>query len=359
MNEISQIIQETTAKIMKDLCTKQVVEAAEQGIFPTELWQTLVDTGMTTIGIPEESGGTGGSVADALTLLSVAAQFSAPIPIAETFVANWLLSKIGLPLLDKTTTIATYQNGNQITINEAPGGWTISGSAYDVPYARYAEAIVVIGESEQGNMVAIVHPGTCRIEEGKNYAGEARDSVDFTDVTVKSENVSRLEEVNVDELYYVAALTRAVQMTGALERILESSVNYSKERIQFGRPIAKFQAIQQQLAILAGEVSAAKAITELAIKSLEAGSGKNQIIAAKIRVGEAASIATPIAHQVHGAIGFTEEHSLQQSTRRLWSWRDEFGNESHWASKLGEEVLNMEADDLWPFITSMNSHLSI
>ncbi|MFJ7730028.1 acyl-CoA dehydrogenase family protein [Neobacillus sp. NPDC097160] len=358
MNKISQIIQETTEKIMKDLCTKEVVEAAEQGIFPTELWQTLVETGMTTIGIPEESGGTGGSLADALTFLRIAAQFSASIPIAETFVANWLLSKIGLPLLDKTTTIASFQYGNLITFNEASGGWTISGSAHDVPFARYAEAILVIGQSEQGNMVAIVDPDTCSIEEGKNYAGEARDHLYFKDVPVESDNVSSLSEVNANEFYYLTALIRGVQMSGALERILELSVKYSKERIQFGRPISKFQAIQQHIAILAGEVSAAKAMTELAMKSFEAGSGKNQIISAKIRVGEAASIATPIAHQVHGAIGFTEEHALQQSTRRLWSWRDEYGNESHWAKILGEEVLTMEADDLWPFITSMNSKIS-
>lgn len=359
MNEISQIIQETTEKIMGDLCTKQVVDAAELGIFPKELWQTLVETGMTTIGVPEESGGSGGSIADALTFMRIAGQFSAPIPIAETLLSNCIFSKMNLPLLEKPTTIASFHNRNQIKFNKIPNGWTISGLAYDVPYARYAEAIVVIGESEQGNMVAIVDPSTCRIEEGQNFAGEARDHLYFKDVVVKSESVSRLTGVNDNYFFSMAVLIRAVQMTGALERILELSVKYSKERIQFGRPIAKFQAIQQQIAILAGEVSAAKAITELAIKSFEAGNGENQIMAAKIRVGEAASLAAPIAHQIHGAIGFTDEHSLQHSTRRLWSWRDEFGNESHWASKLGKEVLNLDADDLWSFIISMNSKIVI
>jgi acyl-CoA dehydrogenase len=355
MNEISQIIQETTEKIMKDLCTKKVVEDAELGHFPKELWKTLVETGMTTIGVSEESGGSGGSLADALAILRIAGQFSAPIPIAETLLSNWILSKSGLPLLDKPTTIASAHNGSEIKFNENSNSWTISGSAYDVPYARYAEAIVVIGESEQGNMVAVVDPSTCQIEQGQNFAGEARDDLYFKDIMVQSKLVSRLKDINDTHFFYIGALVRVVQMTGALERILELSVNYSKERIQFGRPIAKFQAIQQQLAILAGEVSAARAVTELAIKSFEVGNGEKQIMAAKIRVGEAASLGTPIAHQIHGAIGFTEEHSLQLSTRRLWSWRDEFGNESYWANKLGKEVLSLGADDLWPFITSMNS----
>ena len=88
-----------------------------------------------------------------------------------------------------------------------------------------------------------------------------------------------------------------------------------------------------------------------AVKAYEAGGGQKEIMMAKIRVGEAASKSARIAHQVHGAIGITEEYELQQSTRRLWSWRDEFGNETYWAINLGQEVIRMGADRLWPFIT--------
>jgi alkylation response protein AidB-like acyl-CoA dehydrogenase len=68
----------------------------------------------------------------------------------------------------------------------------------------------------------------------------------------------------------------------------------------------------------------------------------------KIRAGEAAGKVAEIAHQVHGAIGFTHEHSLHRLTRRLWSWRDEFGTESHWSRELGREVMSAGADALWP-----------
>ncbi len=70
-----------------------------------------------------------------------------------------------------------------------------------------------------------------------------------------------------------------------------------------------------------------------------------------MRVGEAAGNGAAIAHQVHGAMGFTYEHSLHQATRRLWSWREEFGNEAHWAELLGHMVAARGADALWPFVT--------
>ena len=72
---------------------------------------------------------------------------------------------------------------------------------------------------------------------------------------------------------------------------------------------------------------------------------------AKLRVGEAAGTGAAIAHQVHGAMGFTYEHSLHHATRRLWAWREEFGNETHWATQLGHMVAERGADELWPFIT--------
>jgi alkylation response protein AidB-like acyl-CoA dehydrogenase len=76
------------------------------------------------------------------------------------------------------------------------------------------------------------------------------------------------------------------------------------------------------------------------------------LAAAKIRAGEAAGAVAEIAHQVHGAIGFTEEHSLHYLTRRLWSWRDEFGHEGFWAAELGRRVAEAGPDQLWPLITA-------
>jgi alkylation response protein AidB-like acyl-CoA dehydrogenase len=128
------------------------------------------------------------------------------------------------------------------------------------------------------------------------------------------------------------------------------------DRVQFGRPIAKFQAVQHNRAQLAGEVAAAGAAADGASQAIaNHGVGDEtteaEVAIAKIRVGEAAGNGAAIAHQVHGAMGFTYEHSLHQATRRLWSWREEFGNEAHWAELLGHMVAARGADALWPFVT--------
>ena len=78
-----------------------------------------------------------------------------------------------------------------------------------------------------------------------------------------------------------------------------------------------------------------------------------EVASAKIRVGEAVTEGAAIAHQVHGAMGFTREYSLHQSTRRLWAWRDDFGAESVWAMRLGEAAIAGGAGDLWPALTAL------
>jgi acyl-CoA dehydrogenase len=155
-------------------------------------------------------------------------------------------------------------------------------------------------------------------------------------------------------LFRRGALARAVLMAGAMERTLDTAVNYACERKQFGRPIAKFQAVQQQLAVMAGQVAAAGAAADAGVEALaEADPAKQEflIAMAKTRVGDAATLASEIAHQVHGAIGFTREYSLQLSTRRLWSWRDEFGGDTEWAARVGAYVCAQGADALWPTLT--------
>jgi acyl-CoA dehydrogenase len=120
--------------------------------------------------------------------------------------------------------------------------------------------------------------------------------------------------------------------------------------VQFGRPIAKFQAVQHNLAMLAGEVAAASAAADIAAEACADGIALAPVAIAKVRGGEAAGTGAAIAHQVHGAMGFTYEHSLHHATRRLWAWREEFGNEAQWAARLGRLVATRGADELWPFV---------
>ncbi len=104
--------------------------------------------------------------------------------------------------------------------------------------------------------------------------------------------------------------------------------------------------------MLAGQVAAAGLAAETAIADLASPSRLVRSAAiAKIRCGEAAGISASIAHQVHGAIGITYEHSLHFATRRLWSWRAEFGSESDWARRIGDAAARDGQDEFWPALT--------
>ena len=187
------------------------------------------------------------------------------------------------------------------------------------------------------------------IKDGHNVAGEPRDELVFSGV--KSQQAGE-SPIAGGALRALGAVMRSAQMAGALQSVLEMTVQYARERVQFGRPIGRFQAVQQNLAVLAGQTAAATAAAEAAIEAAATDLDSPAVAAAKIRAGEAAGIGAAIAHQMHGAIGFTQEHRLHYSTRRLWSWRDEFGNEAWWARRLGGAVAAAGADRLWTGITA-------
>jgi acyl-CoA dehydrogenase len=144
------------------------------------------------------------------------------------------------------------------------------------------------------------------------------------------------------------ALMRSLQIAGALERVRDMTVAYAAERRQFGQPLNRFQAVQQQLAELAGEAALAGAAADAAV---EDPLSAKQVAAAKVIAGRAASRGAAIAHQVHGAIGFTHEHQLHRWTTRLWAWRDQFGTESEWSESLGDLLARAGGDRLWEVVT--------
>jgi len=172
-----------------------------------------------------------------------------------------------------------------------------------------------------------------------------------------SVDLSRENESDREPLRLMGAAVRSLQMAGALQSILERSVAYAKERVAFERPIGGFQAVQHNLARLAGETAAALAAAGSAADAIAAEPAFDEAVflevaSAKIRVGEAATAGAAIAHQVHGAIGFSREHVLHRYTQRLFAWRDDFGSESVWAARLGERVAGAGADALWPALAA-------
>jgi acyl-CoA dehydrogenase len=344
--------QELAARMLEDW-----VGQPEQADLPEDLWEEMEQANLTTVSIPAEYGGAGGTLGTAADILRIAARYVAPIPLAETaLLASWALSASQAPVPKGPLTAAPVRTGEFVEVYPERDRWRLRGHVHRVPAARAARRIVIVGQTGQERIVASVDPGMCEIQPGENFAGEPRDDVVLDDVRLfEGDVVPAGRGVSEEALKTRGALARAVMMAGALKSVLELSVRHARERHQFGRPIGKFQAIQQQLATLAGEVAAAGAVAEAAVAALEsAGQPADatfEIAAAKIRVGEAVGTATKIAHQIHGAIGFTERHPLHHSTRRLWAWREEFGAESEWAARLGDIVLTGGHDELWSTIT--------
>ena len=160
--------------------------------------------------------------------------------------------------------------------------------------------------------------------------------------------VARAEAVESD---LAMAFARSCQIAGALDAALALSVGYVNERQQFGRPLGKFQAVQQNLASFACEAAAANCAAMGAAQALDRGEAHFEIAAAKLRANRAVEIGTTVAHQVHGAIGFTQEYGLHPLTRRLWQWRSEFGNDAYWSRELGSKVVAAGAEAFWPDLT--------
>jgi alkylation response protein AidB-like acyl-CoA dehydrogenase len=160
-----------------------------------------------------------------------------------------------------------------------------------------------------------------------------------------------LDSASVNDRDLYAAMMVAAKMAGALNAALDLSVQYTRERHQFGKPLASFQAIQQQLAVFAEEAAAADMAAASAFRAADRGDAWFEIACAKLRANQAARVSTGIAHQVHGAMGFTAEYRLQHLTKRLWAWGSEHGNERHWADRIGARIATRGPVNFWPDMT--------
>ena len=350
MSEMRNDVLKTVDRIFDELCPKALRESAEAGEWPSALWAALEEVGLDRAALPEAAGGPGLDFADAMFALRRSAYHAAPLPLAETLLAGRLLAAAGMAVPQGALTVAPVHAGDRIDFVQSSAGTALSGRAQRVPWGNLCAHAVVAGELAGKAVLGLVATAGAVRGVEKNLAGEPRARLEFEAVPLLA--CAALDHAAA-RLLAEGALLRSVQMAGALERVLEYSLQYANERVQFGRPIGKFQAIQHMLAQLAGQVAAASAAADAAVEASIAAPDEFAVAVAKSRTGEAAGKGAEIAHQVHGAMGYTREHNLHYSTRRLWSWRDEFGNETHWQSRLGRMVAAQGADALWPMLSRL------
>ncbi len=355
MRDETRMLLESMSRLFEDHCTKPVADAAEAGTFPAALWRAVSESGVALGGVVDA----GVEWSDLYAVLRVAGRYAAPIPLTETILAGWLASSACFSVTEQPMTVGPVRAGETLRLERDGNGWRLFGRASRLPWGRDAANVALIASDPEGKTMVVFGDSVqgARLPSGEsNMAGEPRDTYEFAGLGLSGNEVAPAAQgIDQAALYRRGALARAMMMAGAMERALDTAVNYAQERKQFGRPIGKFQAVQQNLAVMAGQVAAAGAAADAGVEALSIDDPAKQeflVAIAKTRVGDAATLASEIAHQVHGAIGFTKEYSLQLSTRRLWSWRDEFGSESEWAAKVGAYVCAGGADALWPTLTN-------
>ena len=365
MEDGANLVAETCERVFRDCADpREIVLDSDggRGGWRDRLWRTLAETGLTSAWVPEEAGGAGVSVGEGFGILNAAGRYAVAVPLADTLVGGCLLARASLAV-PPGARLAVAQAGNRERLALRADG-TLAGAAPKVPFARDADYVVVLvadegeGESEgeaSTSRVVLVERARCCLVEGLSVAGEPLDRLELCGAAPAAVGA---HPVPRDEARLFGAASRAMLIAGALQAILDLSVAYSLERVAFERPIAKFQAVQQSLARLAGEAAAANAAAHSAAWALEheepgSDAAFIEVAAAKVRTGEAAQTGALIAHQVHGALGYTREHVLHRFTHRLWSWRDEFGDESEWALALGTRFARLGADGMWPALTAI------
>ncbi len=354
-SEQSALLAEAVGRQLLDMETSGLLKSARErvahGEWPSELWQQLEQNGLTSIFVPECDGGFGGGWEETGVVLFFAGLHSLPVPLAETMLARMLLTRAGIEPPTGALAIACV---DQAALEpHSSRGWRVRGNAADVLWGEVVSHLVVAQCEDGACRLALIDRSAIEpMSRQQSLAGEPVVSVRFPDCAALA-----VATVSADP-FQLAALTRVALMAGAANAVLQQSVQYANDRRQFGRPIGKFQAIQHALATLAAEAAAVNCAAIAACRAVDRGEPAFEIACAKLRANRAVTTITAVAHQVHGAIGFTAECPLHLATRRLWAWRSEYGNDRYWAAWLGDAALSHGADGLWPYLTSLSDRQS-
>jgi len=336
MSDATRIDPQLEQLLEQVLCTAAGLHAGSTDLrLDRALWARLAESGLTRL----TGADSGAGWVEAAGLLRAAARHAAAVPVAENdLLAGWLVEQAGLP--DDPSIVRTS------CVVDA------SGAAAAVPWASEVDRVVVLWESAGGWRVADVPVGDARIARGRDLAGRPTDAVQV-DLARCAPGAGAISAEDARAYDLRGALARAAQSTGAMDRMLAMSAQYVTERVQFGRPLARFQAIQHLVADVACEVALANAAVDAAVVEMASTHDdldRLELVVAIARsvVGHAATVVVRNAHQVHGAIGTTLEHRLHELSKPVLAWRMEFGSVREWDARLAA-MLAHAGTDLWSF----------
>lgn len=292
-------------------------------------WAAVAEVELAGLLVPEAQGGFGGSWEDAVSVLRLAGYHALALPVAEAVVAAHCAGR--------TEGRGTIASGAEGTLE----GGRFTGTIHGLCAPEGADYCVAPAPGG-GSMVLELAGAALTLSQ--NVAGEPRGTAAFENVAAQA---------IPGDVFALGALARTAQIAGALDAALALSVEHANQRQQFGRALGKFQAVQQSLATFACEAAAANCAAIGVAQAMARGNAPYEIAAAKLRANRAVGVGAALAHQVHGAIGFTQDYALHPLTRRLWAWRSEFGSDAVWSARLGERIVARGADQFWADLTAL------
>jgi len=302
---------EPFVRMLESACAPEAVRAIEHGGSAAAMWADLAESGFLDALVAEDAGGAGLSLADVQPLWQALGAAAVPVPVADTMVARALLAAGGKECPQGPIALAAARPGHVVQV---PFGMVADHVLVDT-----GETLVLAGANEGHREPTGVHASLA-----------ARMRWDAAEGIAVARPAGGLRPV--------AAVVRAALIAGAGGKLLEMTVSYANERVQFGKPIGRQQALQQNIAVMAEDVVASRLASQLGCAAGLPPSVEAAATAKSIASSAAARIAAT-AHAVHGAIGISEEFDLQLLTRRLHEWRLSDGSEGFWNELLGREVL--------------------
>ena len=354
------MIEQSAERLFAAEVNRALLMRFEAGEFAQALWQLVADQGLTLALATEPAGGIAASWADAYPILRGIGYWQVPLPLAETMIAGQLLSMAGIEVPDGPIALIEDDTAGPWALTDSAAGLRLTGRAQRVAWASACRWALVSLPAPSGAgcivLVDLLDAATVHISAHRNPANEPCDEVALLAAPVLAQAANPIPALH-RPVRTLGAIASSAMMVGAMEWLLAQSVQYAQDRVQFGRPIGKNQAIQQQLALMAGDVAAARVAALVAcadapdVAAIGCPATLFSAAVAKVRCGEAATRAAAIAHQVHGAIGFTQEHALHFATRRLWAWREAHGADAWWAQRLGEAAIEAGSAAFWPSMT--------
>jgi len=324
------LLSDSLTRLLEQISTPSVIRQIEAGGSAKDLWDSIETSGFLDTLVPEAQDGAGLGLTEAFPLLMAAGRFAVPAPLAQTMLARACLAQAGVPA----------PAGAIALLGQMPTTEPGAPLHAVVPFGRVAEWLLTTID-DQAYLLPLTQ-GTQFESVGHGCLSVAvRWSTGLNEMTE-----ARAVPVAQDDIESLAAVSYAAQIAGAADRVLEMTLDYVNQRTQFGKPIGKFQAVQNQISIMAERVWVSRMAAQLACQSEDWRARPLLAAVGKARTSEAAAIVADISHAMHGAIGITEEYDLQLYTRKLREWRHAAGAETYWESRIGEALLRQNGTAL-------------